>query len=63
MKLFGSDAYSPREISEKVEAVGVTKARLPLLGMAMLGMAAGGFIGLDALYYALVASDPALSLL
>ena len=61
MKLFGSDAYSPQEISEKVEAVGVAKARLPLLAMAMLGMAAGGFIGLGALYYTLVVSDPALS--
>jgi formate transporter len=61
VRLFGFDAYSPHEISEKVDAVGVTKARLPLLAMAMLGMAAGGFIGLGALYYTLVASDPALS--
>ena len=27
----GLDAYSPREIAEKVQLVGVTKARLPFL--------------------------------
>ena len=61
MEVFGSDAFSPNEIAARVAAVGVAKARLPLLAMAMLGMAAGGFIGLGALYYTLVASDPALS--
>jgi formate/nitrite transporter len=55
------DAYSPQQIAERVESVGVTKARLPLLSMAMLGMLAGAFIGLGALYYTLVISDPALS--
>jgi formate/nitrite transporter len=59
-ELFGSDAFSPREIAEKVENIGVAKARLPLLPMAMLGIVAGGFIGLGALYYVLVASDPTL---
>lgn len=54
------DAYSPREIAAKVAAAGVTKARLPLLAMAMLGLCAGGFIGLGALYYTLVASDGTL---
>jgi formate transporter len=61
MEMFGSDAFSSKEIAAKVEAVGVTKARLPLLAMCMLGMCAGGFIGLGALYYTLVVSDPALS--
>ncbi len=56
----GFDAYSPREIAEKVQLVGVTKARLPLLPTAMLGMIAGGFIGLGALFYTLVASDATL---
>jgi formate/nitrite transporter len=55
------DTYSPQQIAERVESVGVTKARLPLLSMAMLGMLAGAFIGLGALYYTLVISDPALS--
>jgi formate/nitrite transporter len=56
----GLDAYSPREIAEKVELVGVTKARLPFLQTAMLGVLAGAFIGLGALYYTLVASDATL---
>ncbi len=59
-ELFGSDAFSPKEIAERVENVGVAKARLPLLPMAMLGVLAGGFIGLGALYYVIVVSDPTL---
>jgi formate/nitrite transporter len=56
----GLDAYSPREIAEKVQLVGVTKARLPFLQTAMLGVLAGAFIGLGALYFTLVASDATL---
>jgi formate/nitrite transporter len=56
----GLDAYSPREIAEKVQLVGVNKARLPFLQTAMLGMIAGGFIGLGALYFVLVAADATL---
>jgi formate transporter len=55
------DAYSPRAIAQRVEAVGVTKARLPVLELASLGVLAGGFIGLGALYFTLVVSDPRLS--
>ena len=53
----GLDAYSPREISEKIQSVGVSKARLSFVQTAMLGVLAGAFIGLGALYYTLVASD------
>lgn len=59
-QFFDFDTYSPAEIAAKVESVGVTKARMPLLPMAMLGMLAGGFIGLGALYYTLVVSDASL---
>ncbi|MDX5363655.1 MAG: formate/nitrite transporter family protein [Pseudazoarcus pumilus] len=59
-ELFGSDAFSPREIAAKVETIGVGKARLPLLTMWMLAMLAGAFIGLGALYFTLVRSDPTL---
>lgn len=59
-EVFGFDCYSPKEIAEKVENVGVTKANLPLLPMVALGVLAGGFIGLGALYFTLVASDPDL---
>jgi len=58
--IFGSDAFSPREIAEKIEAIGVTKARLPLVSMIMLGILAGVFIGLGAMYYVLVISDASL---
>lgn len=59
-QMFGFDAFSPKEIAEKVETVGVAKARLPLLSMAMLGVLAGAFIGLGALYFVLVVSDASL---
>lgn len=59
--VFGFDAFSPQQIAERVQNVGVTKARLPLLSMFMLGVLAGAFIGLGALYYTLVISDPQLS--
>jgi formate/nitrite transporter len=59
-EIFGFDCYSPREIAERVEAVGVKKANLPGLSMVALGVLAGGFIGLGALYYTIVTSDPEL---
>jgi formate/nitrite transporter len=59
-EIFGFDAYSSKEIAGRVENVGVTKARLPLLSMVMLGMLAGAFIGLGALYFVLVVSDATL---
>ena len=58
--LFGFDAFSPKEIAERVETVGVTKARLPLLSMLILGILAGAFIGLGALYFVVVRSDASL---
>jgi formate/nitrite transporter len=57
---FGLDAYSPREIASRVNEFCVVKARLPLATMWMLGMLAGAFIGLGALYYTLVAADASL---
>ncbi|HRH68143.1 MAG TPA: formate/nitrite transporter family protein [Flavobacteriales bacterium] len=58
--LFGSDAYSPQEIAERVERVGVVKARLPFMKLFMLGILAGAFIGLGAMFYTLVVSDVSL---
>jgi formate transporter len=58
--IYGFDAYSPKEIAERVEKVGVVKARSSFLATAMLGMLAGAFIGLGALYFVIVASDPGL---
>jgi formate transporter len=59
-ELFGFDAFSPRQIASKIETLGVGKARLPLLTMALLAILAGAFIGLGALFFTLVRSDPAL---
>jgi formate/nitrite transporter len=59
--IFGFDCYSPKEIAEKVESIGVTKARLPFWSTVTLGVLAGGFIGLGGLYFTLVTSDPTLS--
>ncbi len=59
--IFNLQAYSPAEIKEAVEKVGVKKANLPLLASFMLAIVAGGGIGFGALYYTIVASDPALS--
>src|SRR5688572_24719497 len=61
MAVFGLDAYSPEEIARRVETVGVTKARLPFMSLAMLGVLAGAFIALGSVYYTLVASDAALT--
>lgn len=59
-ELYGSDAYAPREIAQRVESVGVAKARLGTLPLLMLGGLAGAFIGLGALLFALVKSDATL---
>jgi formate transporter len=58
--IYGLDAFSPPEVARRVSDVGVRKARLPLLPMAMLGVLGGAFIGLGALYFTLITSDPAL---
>ncbi len=57
----GIDLYSPAEIADRVEAAGVTKAHLPLLKLFTLGVMAGAFIALGALFYTIVAADHALS--
>ncbi|OCK54980.1 formate/nitrite transporter family protein [Bradyrhizobium sp. LMTR 3] len=59
--IFNLQAYSPAEIEEAVEKVGVKKANLPFLASFMLAIVAGGGIGFGALYYSIVASDPTLS--
>ena len=59
-ELFGVDAFSPKQIAERVEQAGVAKARLPWVPMLILSVLAGAFIGLGALYYVIVRSDPTL---
>ncbi len=60
-ELYGFDCYSPKQIAERVENVGVSKANLTGLAMFALGVLAGGFIGLGALFATVVFSDSSLS--
>src|SRR6478752_820102 len=55
------NAYSPSEIQEAIEKVGVTKVDMPFLPCFMLSVVAGGSIGFGALYYTIVSSDADLS--
>jgi formate transporter len=55
------DAYSPSEIAARVSAGGITKARLPLVTLFLLGIMAGGFVGIGALYFTIIVSDSELS--
>jgi len=60
-EIFGFDAYSPKEISERVETVDGAKVRLPLLSLLMRSvLAARGFIGLGTLCFVLIKSDALL---
>jgi len=56
--LYGFEAYSPQQIAQRVEATGVAKVRAPQLNIFMLGVLAGGFIGLGGLYYTFVTAGP-----
>jgi formate/nitrite transporter len=60
-EIFGFDAFSPKEIASRVENIGVIKARMPLIPMIMLGILAGAFIGLGAMFSVIVSSDPTIS--
>jgi formate transporter len=59
-ELYGLDAYTPSEIAKRIETVGVAKANMATLPLVMLGLLAGAFIGLGALFFTLVKSDPTL---
>jgi len=58
--IYGLDAYAPAEVARRVLNVGVTKARLPVTQTLLLGVLAGAFIGLGALFFTLVKSDASL---
>ena len=55
------DALLPPDMAAKIEAVGVTKASLPLARMVPLGVLAGAFIGLGAHFSTVVTADTSLS--
>ena len=49
--VFGFDAFSPKEVAERIEVLGVAKARLPLASTALLAVLAGAYIGFGALFF------------
>jgi len=56
-KVASTDAHPPFAVSERVEAVGVTKAKLNTLSTILLGILAGVFIGLGAMLCTVVTTD------
>lgn len=59
--IFNFDAYKPSEVEDAIEKSGVAKAKLAFLPCFVLGIVAGGGIGLGALYFTIVASDTTLN--
>ena len=55
------DAYSPSEMSQRVQNVGVAKANLDFLSTLMLAILAGAFIAFGAVFATLVVHDSNLS--
>lgn len=58
---FKIDAYSPQEMAEKIEKIGVAKAKLDFWTSLALGILAGAFISLGAVFFTLVIHDSKLS--
>jgi formate transporter len=54
------DAFTPPEMAERMENVGVKKANLDFWGMFALAALAGAFIGLGAEFFTLVTTDSGL---
>ena len=54
--LFG-DAYQPSQIAQRVEKMGVTKARADTLTLLVLAILAGAFISLGALFFIVVVTN------
>ncbi|MBK7949330.1 MAG: formate/nitrite transporter family protein [Deltaproteobacteria bacterium] len=54
------DAYAPREIARRVEALGVAKARADTTTLLVLAILAGAFISLGALFFTVVVTKASL---
>jgi len=59
-KVATSDAHSPAAMAQKAETVGVTKGKLDTLTTILLGILAGVFIGLGAMFCTVVTTDTGL---
>jgi formate transporter len=59
-KVATTDAHPPFAVAERTEAVGVTKGKLNTLSTILLGILAGVFIGLGAMFSTVVTTDAGL---
>jgi len=59
-KVATTDAHSPAAVAQKAETVGVTKGKLDTLTTILLGILAGVFIGLGAMFCTVVTTDAGL---
>jgi len=59
-KAAATDDYPPPEVAQKTEAVGVTKGTRDTLSTMLLGILAGVFIGLGAMFCTVVTTDSGL---
>jgi formate transporter len=57
---FSTEAYSPAEIQDKVEKLGVKKTQTPFLPEFLLSIVAGGSIALGAMFFVIVLADSTL---
>ena len=55
------DPHSPADVADRLQAIGVNKARMPVSKVIMLAILAGAFISLGAMYYTVVMTDPSPS--
>ncbi len=58
-QLFG-DAYQPREIAQRVQNMGVAKARADAWTLLLLAILAGAFISMGALFYSIVVTGSSI---
>ncbi|MGY8990508.1 MAG: formate transporter FocA, partial [Rhodospirillales bacterium] len=54
------DAYTPAEIADHIENIGVRKVNLPDMKILVLAILAGAFIALGAMFYTLVITKSGL---
>ncbi len=59
-KVAVTDCFAPSEIAQKAEAVGVTKTKFDTVKTILLGILAGVFIGLGAMFFTVVTTNSGL---
>lgn len=60
LKTLKPDELSPAETTAKAEAIGVTKASMPLAACIVSSMLAGAFIAFGAMYFCVFLGDPSI---